>query len=144
MCTEFLLVSIYFFIILFVNIFLFRLLKNYTKKISYLSNFKNIFKIYGNKNFKPISFFHFLSIFILSKKFNFKFTENFLKDSFLKNKINLKVSEEKYQKKWLQTKDVILLNNLYDFLDKKNQKDEKTLYYFKLIKYQYGGIIDRI
>ena len=50
MCTEFLLAIIYFVTIFFVNYFLFKLLKTYSKNIFYLLRLKNIFKSFKDSN----------------------------------------------------------------------------------------------
>jgi hypothetical protein len=139
MCTEFILVSIYFFTILLANFFLFKLLNNYSKKIDSLSSFTNLFKNPEKKNLKEIAFLEFCSINIDSRKNYLKFIENFLKFS-SSTGIN---KNKAVGKKYLEVQDIIIFNNLYDFFYKKNQKSENISYYFKLLKFQYGSIIDK-
>jgi len=50
MCTELILAIIYFIIIFIVNLFLYKLLKNYFDNIKYLLKIKNIFSNIENKN----------------------------------------------------------------------------------------------
>ena len=74
MCTELILALIYFFTIFIVNIFLYKLLKNYFENILYLIKIKTIFTNYKTENLSIIS----LLYFYLSKDLNFRtFLKNF-------------------------------------------------------------------
>jgi hypothetical protein len=116
MCTEFFLALIYFFTIVIVNYFLFRLVRNYLKNIFYLIKIKNILV-------KDPDNLLFQELYQLTKK-EFK-NSNFL--------ISLKKIENK--------NDVLLIGNIYkyfsDNIDKgKNSKIEQN-YYFRLLQAQY-------
>ena len=55
MCTEFFLVIIYFFIILTINYFFFKLLKTYLINIIQLTKFKNIFSFFKGSDVLIVS-----------------------------------------------------------------------------------------
>jgi hypothetical protein len=112
MCTELILAVLYFFILFFVNFFLYKLLKNYFQNILYLLKIKNIFTIYKNQDLS------FLSLLYFSENLNYRIL--------LKNSISLNDS-----------KDIILIGNSYKFLQKRKNNDNSINYYLELLKQQY-------
>ena len=124
MCTEFFLVIIYLVIILTINYFFFKLLKTYLINIIQLTKFKNIFK-----------FFKALDLLIVSNLYmNLKLNSSNL--SLLKRLNNLLAIH--FPNK---TEDLLLLGNLFKFLNKKFSIDSNKLdsnnFYFQLLKKQY-------
>ena len=124
MCTEFFLVIIYFFIILTINYFFFKLLKTYLINIIQLTKFKNIF-----------SFFKGSDLLIVSNLYlNLKLNSANL--SLLKRLNNL--LEIHFPDK---IEDLLLVGNLYKFLNKKynsdSNKSASTNFYFQLLNKQY-------
>ena len=117
MCTEFLLAIIYFVTILFVNYFLFRLLKTYTKNIFYLLRLKTIFTFFQKANNNLVYFF-----FSLLKK--------------EKKNSNLLGILHKFSK----TQDLLIIGNTYKYLGN-NLNYEKEfnnqIYYFELLANHY-------
>jgi predicted MPP superfamily phosphohydrolase len=114
MCTELILACIYFVTIFIVNIFLYKLLKNYFQNILYLLKLKNIFNNYKNQNLSIIS----LLYFYFSKDLNFR--------SLLKNFSNIE-----------NKKDVLIIGNIYKNLNNRKNIEISIKYYLDLLEKQY-------
>lgn len=116
MCTELLLALLYFITILIVNYFLYKLLAEYTSKIIYLLQLKNIL----TKFTKSESVF-FFTLYSSTKK---------------QSKVSLKLFNN-----ISSTKDVFLIGNTYRYLGtllkKENNFNTTTLYYLELLENQY-------
>ena len=116
MCTEIILAFLYFFVIIVVNYFLYKVLMSYLSKILYLIKIRSIFN-----NFKDFN----NSIFLFLYKYS-KLEGNFPLQNF--NKLS-------------STTDTVLIGNIYNYLYKV-LKEQKTLssqkiYYLQLLKNQY-------
>ena len=118
MCTELFLAIIYFFTILIVNFFLYKLLKSYFVNIIYLVKLKNILTSFQKENVKMITLFYFL-------------TKNEFKNQNLFLKIN----------KFSKIKDILIIGNTYQFfftnLSKTNKDFRSINYYLKLLEKKY-------
>ena len=118
MCTELFLAVLYFSTIFAVNFFLFKLLKTYTKNITYLLKVQNIFRQKLPKNIRTFVLLH-----LYSKK-----------NSRNVDLVNLLNTYSKEQ-------DVLTIGNTYSFLLKNtfNQSSEKEMnsFYFELLENQY-------
>jgi hypothetical protein len=110
MCTEFFLISLYFLVLSLVNFFLYKILKNYIKKLIYLQRFELFFYFPKLEFLKTISFFYFTH---KEKKLLLFF------DSSLLNEEDLLILGTTYK-------------NLFQFFDKK-----KKGYFFPLLETQY-------
>ena len=119
MCTEFFLAFIYFVAIIIVNYFLYQLIINYLKNISYLWKISKIFKEYPENETYAL-FYKFL------KKEN--------KKSFLLKKLSEMKNKD----------DILIIGNIYKYLDdnidKSSEVNKFNTYYFSLLKYQYLSI----
>jgi hypothetical protein len=113
MCTEFILILIYFLVLSLINFLLFQLLKFYWKKINFLKKYEKILNQTKNKNIEILSFCYFFS----KEK---EKTENLLS--------NLNTNRFVIQ-------DLFLLGNFYSILSKKKIGIE-NLYFFELMKVQ--------
>jgi hypothetical protein len=117
MCTEFFLALVYFLTIVFVNYFLFKLLKSYLTNIFYLLKLRNIFVSF-KKSTNNLVFL--LSSFSKKEKKNSAVLTNLARFS--------------------TTKDLLIIGNTYKYLGKILQSenvDETNLYYFELLANQY-------
>ena len=114
MCTELFLAIIYFFTIFFVNVFLFKLVKNYLKNIFYLLKIKNIFKNSKKENLFLLSTLYFA---------NKKDTKYFLQ---LKN-LNSSCNKE----------DILLIGHIYKTIVSSKKLEKSIDYYLTLLKNQY-------
>ena len=118
MCTELFLAILYFSTIFAVNFFLFKLLKTYTKDITYLLKVQNIFKQKLPKN---------ISEFILLYLYNKK---NYINTDLLPLLNNYSL-----------TNDIVTIGHIYSYLLKTNreQSSNKQLnnFYFELLETQY-------
>ena len=118
MCTELFLAILYFSTIFAVNFFLFKLLKTYTKDITYLLKVQNIFKQKLPKN---------ISEFILLYLYN------------KKNSINTDLLP--LLNNYSPTNDIVTIGHIYSYLLKTNreQSSNKQLnnFYFELLETQY-------
>ena len=117
MCTEFFLALVYFLTIVFVNYFLFKLLKSYLTNIFYLLKLRNIFVSF-KKSTNNLVFL--LSSFSKKEKKNSAVLLNLARFS--------------------TTKDLLVIGNTYKYLGKILQNenvDETNLYYFELLANQY-------
>ena len=117
MCTEFWLALVYFLTIVFVNYFLFKLLKSYLTNIFYLLKLRNIFVSF-KKSTNNLVFL--LSSFSKKEKKNSAVLTNLARFS--------------------TTKDLLIIGNTYKYLGKILQSenvDETNLYYFELLANQY-------
>ncbi len=118
MCTELFLAILYFSTIFAVNFFLFKLLKTYTKNITYLLKVQNIFKQKLPKN---------ISEFILLYLYN------------KKNSINTDLLP--LLNNYSLTNDIVTIGHIYSYLLKTNreQSSNKQLnnFYFELLETQY-------
>jgi len=118
MCTELFLAILYFSTIFAVNFFLFKLLKTYTKSITYLLKVQNIFKQKLPKN---------ISEFILLYLYN------------KKNSINTDLLP--LLNNYSLTNDIVTIGHIYSYLLKTNreQSSNKQLnnFYFELLETQY-------
>jgi len=116
MCTEFILILVYFFSLFFINLLLFNLLKGYIKKITFLTKFQQIFKLSLKKNFKNLSLFY-----------------------FLKNK---KIMQSKYikliDKKNFPEEDLLILGSSYKYFLNFTEKEKN--YYLNLLADQYLSV----
>jgi hypothetical protein len=116
MCTEFFLAFIYFLTIIIVNYFLYKLIINYFNNILYLLKIINIFKDYPEN--RIYSFFYKLI-----------------------KKENKKVSLLKQLSLMEQKQDILILGNIYKYLDENFEKSKTkknfSTYYFNLLKSQY-------
>lgn len=117
MCTEFLLAIIYFVTIFFVNYFLFKLLKTYSKNIFYLLRLRTIFKFFKKSNNNLV---YLLSSFFKKEKKNSALLVNLHKFS--------------------KTKDILIIGNTYKYLSTnlkyENSADNKV-YFFELLAAHY-------
>jgi len=114
MCTELILAIIYFFTIFVVNLFLYKLLRNYFQNILYLLKFKNIFNTYKTEDLYTISLFYFYFL----KDLNFR--------ALLKNFKNIE-----------NKNDVILIGNVYKNLNTRKNLESSISYYLNLLEKQY-------
>ena len=117
MCTEFLLAIIYFVTIFFVNYFLFKLLKTYSKNISYLLRLKNIFKSFKDSNNNLVFF---LSSMIKQEK----------KNSTVLLTLN----------RFSKTQDILVIGNTFKYLSsnlKYETSVDNKIYYFELMANHY-------
>ena len=114
MCTELILAIIYFFTIFVVNLFLYKLLRNYFQNILYLLKFKNIFNTYKTEDLYIISLFYFYFL----KDLNFR--------ALLKNFKNIE-----------NKNDVILIGNVYKNLNTRKNLETSISYYLNLLEKQY-------
>ena len=118
MCPELILALLYFFTILTVNYFLFKLLKSYLNNIFYLLNIKNIFTNFPQTDVKFISFLYF------SKKNDFK-----------------NVTVFNLIQKFSKVNDILVIGKTYDYIAKNieqiTKKENSLIYYLKLIRNQY-------
>ena len=118
MCTELFLAILYFFTILVVNFFLFKLLKSYFVNILYLLKLKNILNSFEKEKVKMISLFYFLA-----------------KNEFKNQNLLFKVNQ------FSTIQDLLILGNTYKFffmnLAKTNQNLVSIRYYFKLLEKKY-------
>ena len=114
MCTELILAIIYFFTIFVVNLFLYKLLRNYFQNILYLLKFKNIFNTYKTEDLYTISLFYFYFL----KDLNFR--------ALLKNFKNIE-----------NKNDVILIGNVYKNLNTRKNLETSISYYLNLLEKQY-------
>ena len=116
MCTEFFLAFIYFLTIIIVNYFLYKLITNYFTNISYLLKINNILKDYPEN--QTYSFFYKLI-----------------------KKENKKVSLLKQLALIDQKEDILILGNIYKYLDENLEKSRNinnfNNYYFNLLRFQY-------
>ena len=116
MCTEFLLAFIYFLTIIIVNYFLYKLITNYLTNISYLLKINIILKDYPEN--QTYSLFYKLI-----------------------KKDNKKVSLLKQLSLIDQKADILILGNIYKYLDENLEKSRNTNsfnnYYFNLLRFQY-------
>ena len=121
MCTEFFLVIIYFFIILTINYFFFKLLRTYWLNILELNKFKNMFTIFKSSELLIVS------------------------NLYLLKKVNSKnISLLRYLNNLMETNssnDILWIGNLYKFLNRKfsfeSNKSDSNLFYFRLLEKQY-------
>ena len=113
MCTEFLLILIYFFILSLVNFFLYRLLKFYLNKIFIFQKFQTIIKKSNKQNLKNFAFYYFFSK-------NIQKSENIL---------------EKMNFNSFPIQDIVLLGNFYDLISQKKNFLQKS-YFYDLLKIQ--------
>ena len=116
MCTELFLAFIYFFTIIVVNYFLYKVLVNYVEKIIYLLKIRNI-----------------LSSFKISKNSLFFLLYS---SSIIQSKILLKSLSNNFY-----CPDLFLIGNIYKYLVLSLKKEKTvnltTLYYFRLLENQY-------
>jgi len=116
MCTEFLLAFIYFLTIIIVNYFLYKLITNYLTNISYLLKINIILKDYPEN--QTYSLFYKLI-----------------------KKDNKKVSLLKQLSLIDQKADILILGNIYKYLDENLEKSRNinsfNNYYFNLLRFQY-------
>lgn len=117
MCTEFLLAIIYFVTIFFVNYFLFKLLKTYSKNIFYLLRLKTIFKSFKDSNNNLVFF---LSSMLKTEK----------KNSSILLTLN----------RLSKTQDILIIGNTYKYLSsnlKYETSADNKIYYFELMANHY-------
>ena len=118
MCTELFLAILYFSTIFAVNFFLFKLLKTYTKNITYLLKVQNIFKQKLPKNIRE-----FILLYLYNKK----------------NSINTDLLP--LLNNYSLTNDIVTIGHIYSYLLKTNreQSSNKQLnnFYFELLETQY-------
>ena len=117
MCTEFLLAIIYFVTIFFVNYFLFKLLKTYSKNIFYLLRLKTIFKSFKDSNNNLVFF---LSSMLKTEK----------KNSTILLTLN----------RLSKTQDILIIGNTYKYLSsnlKYETSADNKIYYFELMANHY-------
>jgi hypothetical protein len=114
MCTEFLLVLIYFVILSCINFLLFNLLKSYFKKILILKKFRQIVLKTKQKNLTNFSSLYFLS----------KDRKKFTKSIENLNSINFPIQDN------------FLLKNFYKIISQTFLESNEKNYYFKLLKFQ--------
>ena len=118
MCTELFLAILYFSTIFAVNFFLFKLLKTYTKNITYLLKVQNIFKQKLPKNIRE-----FILLYLYNKK----------------NSINTGLLP--LLNNYSPTNDILTIGHIYSYLLKTNreQSSNKQLnnFYFELLETQY-------
>jgi hypothetical protein len=117
MCTEFLLAIIYFVTIFFVNYFLFKLLKTYSKNIFYLLRLKNIFKSFKDSNNNLVFF---LASMLKTEK----------KNSTILVTLN----------RLSKTQDILVIGNTYKYLSsnlKYETSADNKIYYFELMANHY-------
>jgi hypothetical protein len=117
MCTEFLLAIIYFVTIFFVNYFLFKLLKTYSKNIFYLLRLKTIFKSFKDSNNNLVFF---LSSMLKTEKKN----------------SNILLTLNRLSK----TQDILIIGNTYKYLSsnlKYETSADNKIYYFELMANHY-------
>lgn len=117
MCTEFLLAIIYFVTIFFVNYFLFKLLKTYSKNIFYLLRLRTIFKFFKKSNNNLV---YLLSSFFKKEKKNSALLVNLHRFS--------------------KTKDILIIGNTYKYLSanlKYENSGDNKVYYFELLATHY-------
>jgi hypothetical protein len=117
MCTEFLLAMIYFVTIFFVNYFLFKLLKTYSKNIFYLLRLRTIFKFFKKSNNNLV---YLLSSFFKKEKKNSALLVNLHRFS--------------------KTKDILIIGNTYKYLStnlKYENSGDSKVYYFELLATHY-------
>lgn len=124
MCTEFFLVIIYFFVVLTINYFFFKLLRVYLINIFELIKFKNIFKFFKSSDILMISN---LYLNLKSNSFNFLILKR------------LNILTTIYFSK--NNQDIVLLGNLYKFLNKNvklglNEYNSGS-FYLQLLERQY-------
>jgi hypothetical protein len=116
MCTEFFLAFIYFLTIIIVNYFLYKLITNYLTNISYLLKINIILKDYPEN--QTYSLFYKLI-----------------------KKDNKKVSLLKQLSLIDQKADILILGNIYKYLDENLEKSRNinsfNNYYFNLLRFQY-------
>jgi hypothetical protein len=114
MCTEFILVLIYFLILSCVNFLLFNLFKSYWKKILILQKFREISLKIKNKNLTNFSPLYFFS----------------------KDRKKFKKSVEKLNSKTFPIQDIFLLKTFYKLISKNFLDSNENNYYFRLLKLQ--------
>ena len=114
MCTEFVLILIYFFILSLVNSLLYRLLKSYFKKIFMFQKFKTIIKKSNKQNFNSFAFYYF-------------FLKTVKKSENLLEKINLNS---------FPIEDILLLGKFYDLISQKKKNLLEKPYFLDLLKIQ--------
>ena len=113
MCNEFFLACLYFAIILFINFFLYKLLKSYLRNIFIFQKIKRIIKIYSNNKL-------FIQLYQYSNKE-------------FKNNQNLKKLQSLNQK----GVDTLIIGNIYKYLSSNNQTLTTSDYFFQLLANQY-------
>jgi hypothetical protein len=114
MCTEFVLILIYFFILSLVNSLLYRLLKSYFNKIFLFQKFKTIIKKSNKQNLNNFAFYYF----------------------FLKNMQKSENSLEKLNISYFPIEDIVLLGNFYDMISQKKKNFLQKSYFIDLLKIQ--------
>jgi len=118
MCTELFLAVLYFSTIFAVNFFLFKLLKTYTKNITYLLKVQNIFRQKLPKNIRAFVLLH-----LYSKKNSRNVDLVNLLDTYSVNQ------------------DVLTIGNTYSYLLKNSQeqssKGQLNNFYLELLENQY-------
>ena len=113
MCNEFFLACLYFVIILFINFFLYKLLKSYLRNIFIFSKIKRILKVYSNNDF-------FIKLYQYSNK-------EFRNEQTLVNLQSLNDKEI----------DTLIIGNIYKYIANNNQGLRTNDYYFQLLTTQY-------
>jgi hypothetical protein len=124
MCTEFFLAFVYFLTIVFVNYFLFKLLKSYLGNIFYLLKLRNIFVSF-KKSTNNLVFL--LSSFSKKEKKNSTILTNLARFS--------------------NTTDLLIIGNTYKYLGNVLQNENvnnANLYYFELLANQYLANLNNI
>ena len=114
MCLEFIFAFLYFFILLFINFFLIKIITDSFKKNYRLKKFQNSLKISGSS----ASFFIPFLYFYLEKRLNYQKKEILLSSK--------KVSE-----------DILLLGNFYKCLQERQNIEDSFFYYINLQETQY-------
>jgi len=113
MCNEFFLACLYFVIILFINFFLYKLLKRYLRNILIFQKIKRIVKIYSNNEF-------FLKLYQYSNK-EFRNVQTLTTLQSLNN----------------TEFDTLIIGNIYKYIANNNQSLRTNDYYFQLLTTQY-------
>lgn len=112
MCTELILILVYFFILSLINFLLFQLLKFYWKKICFFKKYEKILKQIKNQNIEILSFCYFFA----------KENENVSKN---------------FNPTFFPVQDLFLLGNFYSLLSKKKKIGIENFYYYELMKAQF-------
>ena len=114
MCLEFLFAFLYFFILLIINFFLVKIIKDCFLKIIQLLKFKKSFTLIDLKNSGIIPFFYYY----FEKNSNFQKQETTL-----------------FSKKIVG--DILIIGNAYKYLQQKKKLENSIFYYINLQENQY-------
>ena len=112
MCLEFTFAFIYFLILLFINFFLFKIIKDSFKKTLQLEKFKKSFKLLSSSFYIPFLYFY-------------------LEKGLYSQKLPLLLSTKKLDE------DLLIIGNFYKLLQQRKTIENSFFYYINLQEKQY-------